>query len=303
MELVSQGVLGFDGGKYMLTVENSSGSKTAFVNVRVLDTPGAPQNLIIKDITKDSVSLIWDPPIIDGGSRVRHYLVEKRESTRKAYSIVNASCPKTSWRIGDLQEGSLYSFRILAENEYGVGLPVETTEPVKISEKPLPPGKVTLKEVTGSSVTLSWEKPDHDGGSRISGYIVEMQGKGSDKWTQVTTVKITEAVIAGLTQGEEYSFRISATNEKGTSDPRPLSVPVVAKDLIIAPTFKMLFTTFSVLAGDDLKIDVPYAAHMVVVWNKPGSDGGSKILGYHLESKEKNSLLWVKQNKTILPDA
>uniref|UniRef100_A0AAR2J9Q5 Titin n=1 Tax=Pygocentrus nattereri TaxID=42514 RepID=A0AAR2J9Q5_PYGNA len=270
--LVVENVDRFDGGKYMLTVENSSGSKTAFVNVRVLDTPGAPQNLTIKEITKDSVSLIWDPPIIDGGSRVRHYLVEKRESTRKAYSIVNASCPKTSWRIGDLQEGCLYFFRILAENEYGVGLPVETAEPVKISEKPLPPGKVTLKEVTGSSVTLSWEKPDHDGGSRITGYIVEMQGKGSDKWSQVMTVKVTEAVIAGLIQGEEYSFRISATNEKGISDPRSLNVPVVAKDLVITPAFKHLFSTFSVLAGDDLKIDVPYVAQpkAAVTWLKDG---------------------------------
>lgn len=482
--LVIENVNRFDSGKYLLTVENSSGSKTAFVNVRVLDTPGAPQNLTIKEITKDSVSLIWDPPIIDGGSRVRHYLVEKRESTRKAYSIINASCPKTSWRIGDLQEGSLYFFRILAENEYGVGLPVETAEPVKISEKPLPPGKVTLKEVTGTSVTLSWEKPDHDGGSRITGYVVEMQGKGSDKWTQVMTVKVTEAVIAGLTRGEEYSFRISATNEKGTSDPRLLNLPVVAKDLVITPAFKLLFNTFSVLAGDDLKIDVPYVAQpkaavtwfkddtvlkettrvnsevtdshlylvikeatrddvgkytikitnsageataditvvvldkpgpptgpikldevtadsvtlswqppeyeggcainnyivekrdtsttnwqivsatvartttkavrlktgceyqfriaaenrygkssfllsepviaqypfevpsapgtptvqsatketMAIVWNRPSSDGGSKIIGYHLESKERNSLLWVKQNKTIIPD-
>ena len=76
-------------------------------------------------------------------------------------------------------------------------------EAVKASEKPLPPGKVSLCEVTGTSISLSWEKPDYDGGSRITGYIIEMQYKGSDKWTQVMVVKTNVAVVTGLTQGHE----------------------------------------------------------------------------------------------------
>lgn len=286
----------FDGGKYMVTVENASGSKTAFVNVRVLDTPGAPQNLILKEVTRDSVSLVWDAPLIDGGSRVRNYIVEKRESTRKAYSTVCASCHKSSWKVGELEEGKMYFFRILAENEFGIGLPVETLEPIKVSERPLPPGKVSLREVTSSSVTLSWEKPDHDGGSRITGYIVEMQGKGSDKWTQVMVVKTNGALVTGLTQGEEYMFRILATNEKGVSDPRPLSMPVVAKDLVIPPTFKLLFTTFSGLAGDDLKIDVPYAAcpKAAVTWLKDGV-ALKETTRVNAEATDKNLLLVIKE--------
>lgn len=286
----------FDAGKYIITVENASGSKTAFVNVRVLDTPGAPQNLIVKEVTRDSVSLVWDAPLIDGGSRVRNYIVEKRESTRKAYSTVCASCHKSSWKVGELEEGKMYFFRILAENEYGIGLPVETVEPIKVSEKPLPPGKVSLCEVTGTSVTLTWEKPDHDGGSRITGYIVEMQSKGSEKWTQVMMVKTIEAVVTGLTQGEEYMFRISAANEKGVSDPRPLSLPVVAKDLVISPIFKLLFTTFSVLAGDDLKIDVPYAAcpKATVTWLKDGIVL-KETTRVNSEATDKNLLLVIKE--------
>ena len=46
-----------------------------------------------------------------------------------------------------------------------------------------------------------------------------MQYKGSDKWTQVMVVKTNVAVVTGLTQGQEYMFLISSSNEKGVSDP------------------------------------------------------------------------------------
>lgn len=270
--LVIDNVNRFDSGKYNLIIENNSGSKTVTVQVRVLDTPSAPQNLKITAVTKESVTLIWDPPVNDGGVKVKNYVVEKRESTRKAYATVNANCHHTTFTVEQLQEGCNYYFRVLAENEYGIGMPIETGESVKVSEKPQPPGKITLKDVTKNSVTLSWVKPEHDGGSRVGCYVVEIQPKGVDKWSQAVIVKDTEATISGLNAGEEYMFRVSARNEKGTSDPRQIGVPVIVKDLVIAPVTKMLFNTFSVLAGEDLMVDIPYVARpkASVSWVKDG---------------------------------
>uniref|UniRef100_A0A671S1H1 Titin n=1 Tax=Sinocyclocheilus anshuiensis TaxID=1608454 RepID=A0A671S1H1_9TELE len=155
--LVIDNVNRFDSGKYNLTVENNSGAKTVSVIVRVLDTPGAPQNLKISQVTKESVSLVWDPPLNDGNT-ITHYIIERRETSRLAWTVVCNDCKTTTYKVTKLLEGNEYIFRVMAVNSYGVGEPTEA--PSVIMKDPFSqPGSPQIIEVTNiakDSMTICW---------------------------------------------------------------------------------------------------------------------------------------------------
>ena len=43
----------------------------------ISDPPGPPMNMQVKDLTKSSCTLKWEPPAFDGGSPIKGYYVEK----------------------------------------------------------------------------------------------------------------------------------------------------------------------------------------------------------------------------------
>uniref|UniRef100_A0A8C9Z7H8 Titin n=1 Tax=Sander lucioperca TaxID=283035 RepID=A0A8C9Z7H8_SANLU len=262
-----------DSGKYTITAENTSGTKSAFVVVRVLDTPSAPVNLKVKEITNQSVTLAWEPPLLDGGSKIKNYIIEKRESTRKTYAAVATNCHALLWKVEPLQEGCSYYFRVLAENAHGVGLPAATADPLKVSEVPQSPKALIVTDQTKTSISLAWERPEYDGGSRVMQYLLEVQLKGQEKWNSVNTFKTMEATVSKLNPGEEYLFRVIAINDKGKSDPKVLSGPVMTKDLVFEPDIRPAFSSYSVKVGKDMKVDIPFFGRPKpsVSWSKDGA--------------------------------
>lgn len=98
------------------------------------------------------------------------------------------------------------------------------------TEKPSPPARLGVTAVTKNSVTIAWSKPEYDGGSRITSYLIDALEKGQQKWVKCATVKANTHIIKNLRENAEYFFRVRAQNHAGLSEAKEMIIPVVVKD-------------------------------------------------------------------------
>lgn len=249
-----------DTGKYTVNLKNASGSKAITFTVKVMDTPGSPQAVFFKEVSRGSVTLSWEPSLNDGGARIHHYIVERREASRRTWQQSGGKCTQNFLKVEDLLEGVPYFFRVSAENQYGVGEAFELTEPVIATAEPASPKRMDIVDTTDNSVSLAWLKPEHDGGSRIQCYVIEAKPKDTDKWVVVGTTKSVTFVVEKLNKGEEYNFRVKAKNEAGYSRPRETLAPVLVKEPHIEPAADLSEITNQLItsrSGSTFTIDVP----------------------------------------------
>lgn len=84
-------------------------------------------------------------------------------------------------------------------------------------------------DVDKTEVSLAWNYPDRDGGSEITGFVVDYQEDGAEDWINFKTVSIPECVVTGLKNGKVYKFRVKAQNIAGLSRP-DMTVPIECQE-------------------------------------------------------------------------
>ncbi|MGD6978314.1 Ig-like domain-containing protein [Citricoccus zhacaiensis] len=94
---------------------------------------------------------------------------------------------------------------------------VQGTITLNVKGAPEAPGVPRVDSVGDGEVVLTWDAPANNG-SAITGYTVS--ASGVDQQCPATT-----CTIAGLTNDQEYTFTVTATNDVGESDPSVASAP------------------------------------------------------------------------------
>jgi titin len=87
------------------------------------------------------------------------------------------------------------------------------------------------KVLSHDSVELSWQLPEDDGGSPITGYLIEKRDVSRTMWARVekTDGSTLKLLVKNLNEGSELFFRVSAINKQGQSEALEMPKPIKMK--------------------------------------------------------------------------
>ena len=139
---------------------------------------------------------------------------------------------------------------------------------------PQPPTNLSATATSSSQINLSWSAPSDNGGSAITGYMIERSQDNGNTWSTISSSTGSTSTTysdSGLVTSTTYSYRVSAINAIGTSSPSNVSSATTSTQLFPPQPPTGLIAT----AVSSSQVDLS--------WNVPSDNGGSAITGYKIE--------------------
>jgi hypothetical protein len=206
--------------------------------------------------------VLWDYPLIDGGSPIINFTVISIPATTGPQSTADDS---TTLIFTGLTNGTDYTFTVFATNLIGNSPASALTNPVTPSgfAAPGPPQTVSASLDAPGKILVGWSAPVSDGGSSVLSY--KIYADPPDVAPQsVAAAFVNFEFDNTLVNGTLYTFTVTATNAIGESLPSAGATATPA----IAPSVPQNFTV------------TPRNQGAILTWSPPLSTGGPPILVY-----------------------
>ena len=186
---------------------------------------GAPTGLTAAPGLGDAgrIDLSWFAPSGETGLR---YRIEHATDGAGPWRTLVSSQSGTTYSHTGLISGATYHYRVAALKDSIISpwaYVQATTEGVTV-DTPGWPENLRFTSIDRTAVTLAWDPPPDDGGSRVTGYEYRVFGpcaSGADAVCDIvapTRVSGTSRRIAGLNREGTYEFSVRALNAVGAGD-------------------------------------------------------------------------------------
>ncbi len=260
----------------------STSSYTSVASATPGTVPSAPADVAAAPGNRQ-VALTWSAPG-NGGSAITDYVVQFKASSDSVWTTVSEPVTATTGTVvTGLPNGTSFDFRVAAKNSVGTG---NYSAPINATPRTVP-GTPTAVTTTAKdeAVGLSWQGPLATGGADITDYLIEYRRSTDFAWVAYADglSDATTTTVAGLSNGTQYDFRVSAVNAAGAGVPsgvfssRPATVPGAPTNLAASGT----------------------GTERTLTWTAPGSNGGSAITDYTVAYKLSSDATWTTFNDGV----
>ena len=256
--------------------------------------PDPPTNLKVTRTEDEEITVAWDAPA-DGGSEITGYKIQWKlysQNNWNTYTQRDDDDGRSPYTINvNLENGEKYDIRVIAVNEVGDSGPSGEVTGAP-SKKPDPPTDVEVSAHGDKWLEVTWTEPEDKGGLPTT-YIVQWKSGADYSETDKADPATTPHKITNLKNGTQYTVRVLAKNERGTSDdPGDGS----NEDTGTPMTKPQKPTDVSARFGDK---------SLTVSWTAPTGiegTGGSAITGFKIQWKLNSEALWNASTYTEVDD-
>uniref|UniRef100_A0A8C4DUT2 Roundabout, axon guidance receptor, homolog 3 (Drosophila) n=1 Tax=Dicentrarchus labrax TaxID=13489 RepID=A0A8C4DUT2_DICLA len=187
--------------------------------------PGPPHKPIVTDVSKNSVSLTWQPNAHEGGAAVTSYIIEAfSQSAGSTWQTVADMVKIETHTITGLLPNTIYLFIVRAVNAYGLSDPSPISEPVRTQDvsptgqgvdhrqvqRELGEVAVQLQDPitpTTASIRVSWTVDRQS--QYVQGYRLFYRPSGGIWLLQdINAPSERSTVLTNLLKGTEYEIKI-----------------------------------------------------------------------------------------------
>ncbi len=149
---------------------------------------------------------------------------------------------------------------------------------------PQSPSNLSATAASSSQINLSWNTPSDNGGSAITGYMIERSQDNGNTWNTIVSNTGSTATTysnTGLASSTTYTYRVSAINGIGTSSPSNTATATTPIQVSAPqPPTNLSATTVS-------------SSQINLSWSAPSDNGGSQITGYKINRSDDGGTTWI----------
>ena len=195
-------------------IGNSSNESTA----TTFSIPSAPSNLSAIVISSSQINLSWTAPSSNGGTPINGYKILRENSCTGIFIAISTTTnSSTTYSDTGLDANTCYQYNVQAINAIGIGSTANnvtaTTNPIPIQTHiPNSPVALGVTVVSPTSLQLNWVMPTDNGGTPITGYLIQRNGTTI---VNNTSSNETSYIDTNLLPNHQQTYQVAAWNSVG----------------------------------------------------------------------------------------